>query len=297
MSKDSKRNINVCTIGSSRHGKTTLATALLKVMSGKEGKIASYDVIDNHSTVRKNGAAITKASVHYTSDKYRYTHIDYKGYIDLVKGLITNYPPIDTAILVCAADEGLTGQTREQLTFCQMLEIPNLVVFINKIEFIEDDERLELLELELNDLLRLCGYDPDSIRVVTGSALLALQNEAKHKQAILDLVSDMDECEEVRDTRPMQAHRNFNALIYLLSKDEGGLQQALKAGYKLTFHLGTSKEVGQCTLALNEEMVAPGDYSNIKVELMNPTAIDTGLGFTIHDGQQAVGVGMVTSLL
>ena len=189
----SKPHVNIGTIGHIDHGKTTLTAAITKVLSEKNGsKFMNYADIDGAPEERERGITINTAHVEYSTDKRHYAHIDCPGHADYVKNMITGAAQMDGAILVVAATDGPMPQTREHILLSRQVGIEKMVVFINKVDMVDDAELLELIEMEIRDLLNQYKFDGDKTPVVKGSALKALEGDAKYTQAILDLMDKVD---------------------------------------------------------------------------------------------------------
>jgi elongation factor Tu len=194
----SKPHVNVGTIGHIDHGKTTLTAALVKVQSKKGlAKVISYADIAKGGTVRDATKTVTIAASHveYESEKRHYAHIDCPGHADYIKNMITGAAQMDGAILVVSAADGPMPQTREHILLARQVGVPALVVFLNKIDLVDDEELLELVELELRELLTHYKFPGDEIPIIRGSSRPALDNpkDPKAAQPILDLVKAMDE--------------------------------------------------------------------------------------------------------
>jgi elongation factor Tu len=177
----SKPHVNVGTIGHVDHGKTTLTAALTKVMAELQGgEVKAFDQIDNAPEERARGITIATSHVEYESAKRHYAHVDCPGHADYVKNMITGAAQMDGAILVVSAADGPMPQTREHILLAKQVGVPNLVVFLNKKDMVDDDELLELVELEVRELLSSYEFPGDDIPIVAGSALLALEQMTKN---------------------------------------------------------------------------------------------------------------------
>ena len=194
-----KPHLNVGTIGHIDHGKTTLTAAMTKVLSfGGMADFRPFDSIDNAPEEKARGITIAIAHVEYETDKRHYAHVDCPGHVDYIKNMITGAAQMDGAILVVAADDGPMPQTREHILLARQVEVPAMVVFLNKVDMMEDPELLEVVELELRELLDSYGYPGDSIPIVRGSARDALEStstdpEAPEYEAIWELLKAVDE--------------------------------------------------------------------------------------------------------
>jgi elongation factor Tu len=191
----SKPHVNIGTIGHIDHGKTTLTAAITKVLSKHNPKVMfrAFDSIDNAPEERERGITIAVAHVEYETPNRHYAHIDCPGHADYVKNMITGAAQMDGAILVVAATDGPMPQTREHILLARQVGVPYIVVFLNKCDSVEDPELLELVELEVRELLKSYGFPGDQIPVVRGSALGALNGEAKWEKTIDELMAKVDE--------------------------------------------------------------------------------------------------------
>ena len=195
----SKPHLNVGTMGHIDHGKTTLTAAITKV-AGFSGQadFRAYDQIDNAPEEKARGITINIAHVEYQTDKRHYAHVDMPGHRDYIKNMITGAAQVDGAILVVAAPDGPMPQTREHVLLARQVEVPSIVVFLNKVDMMDDPELLELVELELRELLSSYGFPGDTTPIVRGSAKLALESASTDKNApeyapILELLRVVDE--------------------------------------------------------------------------------------------------------
>jgi len=198
MSKEkfdrSKPHVNIGTIGHVDHGKTTLTAAITKVLAKHNPKIAfrSFDSIDNAPEERARGITIATAHVEYETAKRHYAHVDCPGHADYVKNMITGAAQMDGAILVVAATDGPMPQTREHILLARQVGVPAMVVFMNKADAVDDEELLELVELEVRELLSAYEFPGEEIPVIKGSALGALNGEAKWEQTVEELMDAVD---------------------------------------------------------------------------------------------------------
>jgi elongation factor Tu len=395
-----KPHVNVGTIGHIDHGKTTLTAAMTKVMSLKGwADYKAYDEVakaDAKMFRRDETKILTVAIAHveYETDERHYAHIDCPGHRDYIKNMITGAAQMDGAILVVSAADGPMPQTREHVLLARQVEVPAIVVFLNKVDLMDDPELLELVELELRELLDGYGFPGDETPIVRGSALDALQSEntdpdASEYQSIWELMRVIDDyvptperdedkpflmpVEDVFSIKgrgtvvtgrvdrgtlePMtpveivglqddpfetvvtsmemfhktldvvmagdnaglllrgvdredvqrgqvvavpgsiQPHRVFMSEVYVLRKDEGGRHKAFFPGYRPQFYIQTMDVTGEITLPEGVEMVMPGDRVNLKVELIEPVAVEEGSRFAIREGGLTVGAGVVTEIL
>jgi len=199
-----KPHVNVGTIGHIDHGKTTTTAAILSVQSGKGlAEVKSYADIAKGGTVRDETKTVTIAVAHveYESDNRHYAHVDCPGHADFVKNMITGAAQMDGAILVVSAADGPMPQTREHILLARQVNVPNIVVWLNKVDLVDDEELLELVEMEVRDLLSKYDFDGDNITIVRGSATAALENKPEGLEAIGKLMDaiDNDVAEPVRD--------------------------------------------------------------------------------------------------
>jgi elongation factor Tu len=194
-----KPHVNVGTIGHVDHGKTTLTAAITKVLAMKgEAQFRSFDSIDNAPEERARGITIAIAHVEYETDKRHYAHVDCPGHADYIKNMITGAAQMDGAILVVAAPEGPMPQTREHILLARQVEVPAIVVYLNKVDQMDDPELLDLVELELRELLSRNGFPGDDLPIIRGSALAALESSssdptAPEYQSIVDLMAAVDD--------------------------------------------------------------------------------------------------------
>jgi len=189
-----KPHVNIGTIGHVDHGKTTLTAAITTVMAKTYGGEArAFDQIDNAPEERERGITIATAHVEYETEGRHYAHVDCPGHADYVKNMVTGAAQMDGAILVVAATDGPMPQTREHILLARQVGVPQIVVFMNKVDLVDDEELLELVELEVRELLSSYEFDGDNIPVVQGSALGALNGEAEHEEKIVELMAAVDE--------------------------------------------------------------------------------------------------------
>jgi len=386
----SKPHVNVGTIGHVDHGKTTLTAALLKTLheAGFAAQEKSVDQIDNAPEERERGITIATAHVEYESAKRHYAHVDCPGHADYVKNMITGAAQMDGAILVVSAADGPMPQTREHILLARQVGVPNIVVFLNKIDMVDDKELIDLVEVEIRDLLKKYQFPGDEVPIVKGSALKALEGDAKYEEAIVKLMDTVDEYipVPVRDLdkpflmpvedvfsikgrgtvvtgrvergvvkvneeieivgiRPTKKtvvtgvemfrkeldqgqagdnigvllrgiekddvergqvlakpasttpHTEFEAEVYILTKEEGGRHTPFFTGYRPQFYIRTTDVTGESTLPEGTEMVMPGDNIKMKVKLIVPVALEEGLRFAIREGGHTVGAGVVSKVI
>ncbi len=188
-----REHVNVGTIGHVDHGKTTLTAAITKVLAKKGlAQERSYDSIDNAPEERERGITINTAHVEYQTEKRHYAHIDCPGHADYVKNMVTGAAQMDGAILVVAATDGPKAQTREHILLARQVGVPYIVVFLNKVDMVDDEELLELAEMEIRDLLNFYGYPGDTTPIIRGSALGALNGDPKWEAKVLELMEVLD---------------------------------------------------------------------------------------------------------
>jgi elongation factor Tu len=388
-----KPHANVGTIGHVDHGKTTLTAAITKVLAMKGfADFRAFDSIDNAPEEKARGITIAIQHVEYETENRHYAHVDCPGHADYIKNMITGAAQMDGAILVVAAPDGPMPQTREHLLLARQVQVPSIVVFMNKADMMEDEELLELVELELRELLTDNEFPGDDTPIIQGSALKALEStsedpDAPEYECIWELMKAVDEFipqperaidepflmpiedvfsikgrgtvvtgriergqvkvnEEVeivgiKDTEAVTVtgvemfkklldsgeagdnvgcllrgkerddvergqvlaakgsinpHRNFQAEVYVLSKDEGGRHTPFFNGYRPQFYVRTTDVTGVVTLPEGTEMVMPGDNVTIDIELITPVAVEDGLRFAIREGGRTVGAGVVTAI-
>jgi len=189
----SKPHLNIGTIGHVDHGKTTLTAAITKVLAEKGlSQARSFDSIDNAPEEKERGITINTAHVEYETANRHYAHVDCPGHADYVKNMVTGAAQMDGAILVVAATDGPMPQTREHILLGRQVGVPRIVVFMNKVDMVDDEELLELVEMEIRDLLSFYEYDGDNTPVIQGSALGALNGEEKWVDTVMELMDAVD---------------------------------------------------------------------------------------------------------
>ena len=386
-----KPHCNIGTIGHVDHGKTTLTAAITKVLAESGmAKEMKYDAIDAAPEERERGITISTAHVEYETAKRHYAHVDCPGHADYVKNMITGAAQMDGGILVVSAADGPMPQTREHILLARQVGVPALVVFLNKVDMVDDPELLELVEMEVRELLSSYDFPGDDIPIIKGSALAAIEgnNDKIGKEAILELMKAVDdyipqperamdkpfimpiedvfsisgrgtvvtgriekgvvkvgEEIEIVGIRPTQKtictgvemfrklldegqagdnvglllrgtkredvergqvlakpgsitpHTEFEAEVYILTKEEGGRHTPFFANYRPQFYFRTTDVTGQVHLPEGKEMVMPGDNVKLKIELISPIAMDEGLRFAIREGGRTVGAGVVAKII
>ncbi len=389
-----KPHVNVGTIGHIDHGKTTLTGAILAVQQEKGlAKFKSYADIAKGGTVRDATKTVTIAVAHveYETENRHYAHIDCPGHADFIKNMITGAAQMDGAILVVSAADGPMPQTREHVLLARQVNVPALVVFLNKVDLVDDEELLELVELELRELLTDYGFPGDDIPIIRGDSLTAYNNptDPEKTKCIPELMDAIDAnipepvrevdkpflmavedvfsiegrgtvatgriergviktgeeveivgfSDESRKTictgvemfnktlnegragdnvgcllrgvkrdeiergqvlaKPgsITPHTQFEAEVYVLSKDEGGRHTPFFSGYRPQFYFRTTDVTGTANLLGDVEMCMPGDNVKLSVELVSPIAMDENVRFAIREGGRTVGSGVVTKVI
>jgi len=189
----SKPHLNVGTIGHVDHGKTTLTAAITKVLAEVTGaEVRDFDTIDNAPEEKERGITINTSHVEYQTANRHYAHVDCPGHADYVKNMVTGAAQMDGAILVCAATDGPMPQTREHILLARQVGVPAIVVFMNKVDMVDDEELLELVEMELRELLSFYEYDGDNAPIIAGSALGGLNLEPQWMDKIMELMDAVD---------------------------------------------------------------------------------------------------------
>src|SRR5271170_5854227 len=191
-----KPHLNIGTTGHVDHGKTTLTAAITKVLSERDPShttFVAFDQIDKAPEERQRGITINISHVEYQTPNRHYAHVDMPGHADYIKNMITGAAQVDGAILVVAATDGPMPQTREHVLLARQVGVPYICVFLNKCDMVEDPELLELVELEVRELLKMYQFPGDSVPVIRGSALQALNGDEKWEQKILELMAAVDE--------------------------------------------------------------------------------------------------------
>ncbi|RKD96961.1 elongation factor Tu [Marinifilum flexuosum] len=189
----SKPHVNIGTIGHVDHGKTTLTAAITTVLAKKGlSEVKSFDSIDNAPEEKERGITINTAHVEYQTANRHYAHVDCPGHADYVKNMVTGAAQMDGAILVCAATDGPMPQTREHILLARQVNVPKIVVFLNKVDMVDDAEMLELVEMEVRELLDFYEFDGDNTPIIAGSALGGLNGEAEWEDKIMELMEAVD---------------------------------------------------------------------------------------------------------
>jgi elongation factor Tu len=192
--KRDKPHVNIGTIGHVDHGKTTLTAAISSILSSKGlAEKRDYDSIDNAPEEKERGITINTSHIEYQTDNRHYAHVDCPGHADYVKNMITGAAQMDGAILVVAATDGPMPQTREHILLAHQVGVPRMVVFMNKVDLVDDPELLDLVEMEIRELLTKNHFDGDNTPIIKGSAIKALEGDEKNVQAVLDLMAAVDD--------------------------------------------------------------------------------------------------------
>ena len=385
-----KPHVNVGTMGHIDHGKTTLTAAITRVLADRvEGtQFTEFDKIDNAPEERERGITINVAHVEYETDNRHYAHVDMPGHADYIKNMITGAAQVDGAILVVSAADGPMPQTREHVLLARQVGVPSIVVALNKVDMVDDEEILELVELEVRELLDEYDFPGDDTPVIGVSALKALDGDEESAQQVIELMASVDsyvptperdidkpflmpiedvfsitgrgtvvtgrveqgvvetgnkveivglratqettctgvemfrkildrgeagdnigallrgiDKKEVQRGQVLAApksitpHTEFEAQVYVLSKEEGGRHKPFFSNYRPQFYFRTTDVTGTITLPEGIEMCMPGDNTVMHVDLISPIAMDEGLRFAIREGGRTVGAGSVTKII
>src|SRR5438445_424078 len=273
-----KPHANVGTIGHVDHGKTSLTAAITKVLAMKKlAEYRAYDQIDNAPEERERGVTINISHVEYETENRHYAHVDCPGHADYIKNMITGAAQMDGAILVVSAPDGPMPQTREHVLLARQVEVPAMVVFLNKVDMMEDEELLELVELEVRELLSKYQFPGDDVPVIRGSALRALESKGDLSRTDEDAACIwelMDAVDNYIPTPPRATDKPF------------------LNGYRPQFYVRTTDVTGAIKLPEGVEMVMPGDNIEMTVELIVPVAMEEGVKFAIREGGRTVGAGI-----
>ena len=192
--KREKPHVNIGTIGHVDHGKTTLTAAITTVLARKGlSELRSFDSIDNAPEEKERGITIHTAHVEYQTETRHYAHVDCPGHADYVKNMVTGAAQMDGAILVCAATDGPMPQTREHILLARQVNVPRIVVFLNKVDIVDDPEMIDLVEMEVRELLSFYNFDGDNTPIIRGSALGALNGDPQWEEKVMELMNAVDE--------------------------------------------------------------------------------------------------------
>ncbi|MDP3697405.1 MAG: elongation factor Tu [Candidatus Taylorbacteria bacterium] len=390
-----KPHLNVGTIGHVDHGKTTLTAAILHTLNlykdeGYGARVEAVDQIDNAPEEKARGITIALHHSEYETPKRHYAHVDAPGHQDYIKNMITGAAQMDAAILVVAASDGPMPQTREHILLARQVGVPYLMVFLNKVDQVDDPEMIDLVETEIRELLNKYQFPGDKTPIIRGSGLKALEGKTKDDEwvkKVKELIDQLDsyvpnpvreiekpflmpvedifsiegrgtvvtgriergmvkinEEVEIVGIKPtaktvvtgiemfnksldegmagdnagvllrgvkkediergqvlakpgtITPHTEFDAEIYVLTKEEGGRHTPFFKGYKPQFYFRTTDVTGEVILPEGTEMVMPGDTSNLKVKLIAPIAMEEKQRFAIREGGKTVGAGVVTKI-
>src|SRR5919204_318633 len=309
-----KPHVNVGTIGHVDHGKTTLTAAITKVLAMKgAAQFRSFDQIDKAPEEKARGITIAIAHVEYETEKRHYAHVDCPGHADYIKNMITGAAQMDGAILVVSAPDGPMPQTREHILLARQVEVPAIVVYLNKVDLMDDEELLELVEMELRELLSKYNFPGDEIEIIGfGETRKTVVTGVEMFQKTLPegiagdnvgcLLRGVERTEVERGqvlARPgsITPHTQFNAEVYVLSKEEGGRHTPFFNGYRPQFYIRTTDVTGDVALPAGVEMVMPGDNIQMTITLIEPVALEQGLRFAIREGGRTVGAGVISEIL
>ncbi len=387
-----KPHVNIGTIGHVDHGKTTLTSAITKILA-RQGlaEAMEFDQIDKAPEEKERGITINIAHVEYETPNRHYAHVDCPGHADYIKNMITGAAQMDGAILVVAANDGPMAQTREHILLARQVNVPAIVVWMNKVDMVDDPELLDLVEMEIRDLLTKYEFPGDEIPIVRGSALAAMEGRDPElgEQRVLELMKAVDEYipmpvrpldkpflmpiedvftitgrgtvvtgrvesgiihvgdkvelvgirsetkstvvtgvemfrkildegqagdnvglllrgidkDEVERGMVVAApgsitpHTEFEAEVYVLTKEEGGRHTPFFSGYRPQFYFRTTDVTGELHLPEGVEMVMPGDNIRIRAKLIMPIAMSEQLRFAIREGGRTVGAGVVSKII
>ena len=306
-----KPHVNVGTIGHIDHGKTTLTAAITKYLSLKgEAQYRAFDTIDNAPEERERGITIAIAHVEYETDKRHYAHVDCPGHADYIKNMITGAAQMDGAILVVAATDGPMPQTREHVLLARQVEVPNIVVFLNKVDAVDDPELLDLVELEVRELLSKNNFPGDDVPVIRGSALKALEASDDVAdpaygpiQELMDAVDSYIPTPERAIDKPfLMSVEDVFGIKGRVTVPTGRIERGVvKVGDEVEIvgvhatrkAVVTGVEMFQKTLDQGQA----GDNVEMAVELITPIALENGQRFAIREGGRTVGAGAITGIV
>ncbi len=385
-----KPHVNVGTMGHVDHGKTTLTAAITKTLADRVpgNSATAFENIDKAPEERERGITINVAHVEYETDGRHYAHVDMPGHADYIKNMITGAAQVDGAILVVDAAQGAAPQTREHVVLARQVGVPAIVVALNKVDTVDDEELLELVEMEVRELLDQYEFPGDDTPVIKVSAIKALEGDTAAQDQIMELMDAVDsyvpepqrdldkpflmpiedvfsitgrgtvvtgkieqgvvhtgdeleivglkatqkttctgvemfrklldegqagdnigallrgiDKEEVQRGQVLAApgsitpHTDFEAQVYVLTKEEGGRHKPFQTNYRPQFYFRTTDVTGTITLPEDTQICMPGDNTAVTVELIAPIAMDEGLKFAIREGGRTVGAGRVTKIL
>ena len=387
--KRTKPHLNIGTIGHVDHGKTTLSAAITQTLAKKgQADALKFEDIDKAPEEKERGITINITHLEYTTDKRHYAHIDCPGHKDYIKNMITGAAQMDGAILVVSAPDGPMPQTREHVLLARQVNVPAIVVFLNKCDMVDDPELIELVEMEVRELLKKYKFPGDDIPIIRGSALKALEGDEKEQENILALMKAVDDSvpdpkrlldepflmpvedvfsikgrgtvvtgriergivkvgdkieivglKKTKETivtgvemfrksldegqagdnvgvllrgiekdgvergqvlakpKTITPHKEFEAEVYVLTKEEGGRHTPFFTGYKPQFYIRTTDVTGEANLPKGVEMVMPGDSAKMTVKLIAPVALEKGVRFAIREGGKTVGAGVISNVI
>jgi translation elongation factor EF-Tu-like GTPase len=303
--------VNLVTLGHVDHGKTTLVAAISGYLARYgRAKAKTYREIDAAPEEKTMGIAFNIAHVRYETERRPYDQVDCPGHVDNVKYLITGSAPADAAILVVSAADGPMPHTLTETMLASQVKIPNVIVYLNKCDQVDDEDMLMQVEEEIRSLLVKSGY-PDHTPIVRGSALSALNGEDNEFgygiQSIQKMLDILDSY--VPDPFPSHAvdapHRKFKAAVYLQKKEEGGRSTPFTQGYTHKFFYKTTGMTGAIQRLYTGgyidqgpiETAMPGDFVNMEVVLLNEVAMSVGLKFAVQEGGRSIGIGVITEII
>ena len=388
-----KPHVNIGSIGHVDHGKTTLSAAVMHIskLRGFKSTDANVDQIDASPEEKARGVTISITHLETETQKRHYAWIDCPGHADYIKNMITGAAQMDGGILLVSAPDGPMPQTKEHILLARQVGLPSLVVFMNKVDMVDDPEILDLVESEVRELLKKYGFPGDTTPIIRGSALKALEAKSADDAVAKPIVELLDACDnyipepvrelekpfamaiedvfsiegrgtvatgriergvinandeiEIIGIRPTQKtvavsvemfqksldrgqagdnvgillrglkkedvergqvlckpgsitpHTEFEAEVYVLSKDEGGRHTPFFTGYKPQLYIRTADITGDVTLPAGTEMVMPGDTAQLTVKLIVPVALEEKGKFAIREGGKTVGAGVVTKII
>src|SRR6266571_898915 len=315
-----KPHVNVGTIGHVDHGKTTLTAALTKVAAEKG--LATYVPYDqvakaSESQGRRDATkilTIATSHVEYATENRHYAHVDCPGHADYAKNMITGAAQMDGAILVVSAVDGPMPQTREHILLARQVNVPAIVVFLNKCDLVEDvfsitgrgtvaTGRIDRGKGKVGEEVELVGFGTDKKTVVTGVEMFRkLLDEGQAGDNVGLLLRGIDKTDVERGMvlakpRTITPHTQFESEVYVLTKEEGGRHTPFFKGYRPQFYFRTTDVTGTVELPAGVEMVMPGDNTKMTIELITPIAMEEQLRFAIREGGRTVGAGVVTKIL
>src|SRR3989344_2715004 len=296
----SKPHINVGTIGHVDHGKTTLTAAITHVLDmnkdkGYGARVEGVDKIDNAPEEKARGITIALHHSEYWTPKRHYAHVDAPGHADYIKNMITGAAQMDAAIIVVAATDGVMPQTREHILLALQVGVPKVIVFLNKVDMVDDPELIDLVETEVRELLTKQQFDGETAPVIRGSGLKAL--EAKTPDDEWAKKEDVARGQVLATPGSVTPHTEFESEVYILKKEEGGRHTPFLSGYKPQFYIRTTDVTGEVTLEDASKMVMPGDTVKFKVKLVAPVALEDKTRFAIREGGKTVGAGVVSKIV